>query len=178
MRNLLQQQLVKAGLIDKNKAKAVAHEQMLAQKRQTKGPSAPSVEQVDAQRALAERTERDRVLATQQKAQAHEHEMRAQIRQIVDAHKLPRGGEITYAFSDNHKIRNVLVDSEQRTQLANGRLLIVRHGDGYEMVPRSAAEKIRERDVTMIVLDHAPIAAANSEEDPYKDFPVPDDLIW
>jgi uncharacterized protein YaiL (DUF2058 family) len=92
--------------------------------------------------------------------------------------KKPRGGEITYAFSDNHKIRNVLVDSEQRTQLANGRLLIVRHGDGYEMVPRSAAEKIRERDVTMIVLDHAPIAAANSEEDPYKDFPVPDDLIW
>ncbi len=178
MRNLLQQQLVKAGLIDKNKAKAVAHEQMLAQKRQPKGQTAPSAAQVDAQQALAERAERDRALAAQQKAQAHEHEMRAQIRQIVDAHKQPRGGEIAYAFSDDNKIRNVLVDASQRVQLAAGRLLIVRHGNGYEIVPRSAAEKIRERDATMIVLDHAPVAATTSEDDPYKDFPVPDDLIW
>ncbi len=178
MRNLLQQQLVKAGLIDKNKAKALAHEQMLAQKRQPKGQAAPSAAQVDAQHALAERAERDRALATQQKVQAHEHELRAQIRQIVDAHKMPRGGKIAYAFSDNDKIRNVLVDSGQRAQLASGRLLIVRHGDGYEIVPRSAAEKIRERDTTMIVLDHAQVKAAGSEDDSYKDFPVPDDLIW
>jgi len=98
--------------------------------------------------------------------------------QIVDAHKLPRGGEIAYAFSHDNKIRNVLVDAGQRAQLANGRLLIVRHGDGYEIVPRSAAEKIRERDATMIVLDHTPAATTTSDDDPYKDFPVPDDLIW
>jgi hypothetical protein len=47
-----------------------------------------------------------------------------------------------------------------------------------------AADKVRERDASMIVLDHgqdagAGLSAATSEDDAYyAQFQVPDDLVW
>ena len=58
---------------------------------------------------------------------------------------------------------------------------IVRHGEGYELLPRAAADKVRERDAAMIVLDHgqAEVRSGNDADDEYyKRFEVPDDLIW
>lgn len=69
-----------------------------------------------------------------------------------------------------------------RTQLASGALVIARHDDGYELLPRAAAEKIRARDPSTIVLDHAaaPSAPVEASDDEayYARFQVPDDLIW
>ncbi|NMW24780.1 DUF2058 family protein, partial [Rhodanobacter denitrificans] len=51
MRNPLQEQLLKAGLVNKAKAAQVVREQ--AKKHKGKGPTAPSAEQVEAQRLQA-----------------------------------------------------------------------------------------------------------------------------
>ena len=74
-----------------------------------------------------------------------------------------------------------MVDEPQRAQLAKGALVIVRHDQGYELIPRAAADKVHARDATMIVLDHGradPAAGSDDEDDFYKKFEVPDDLIW
>ncbi|HUH90549.1 MAG TPA: DUF2058 domain-containing protein [Lysobacter sp.] len=179
MRNPLQDQLLKAGLVKKSKVAQVVREQ--TRQRHAKTPVAPTDEQLDAQRLLAERAERDRALAAERNAQARINEERAQVRQIVEAHKVKREGEIAYGFDDGGKIRNVLVNELLRTQLAKGVLVIARYGDGYELVPRAAAEKIRSRDATAIVLDHGgPEASSGNAEDDeyYRQFQVPDDLIW
>jgi len=68
-----------------------------------------------------------------------------------------------------------------RAQLASGALVIARHDDGYELLPRAAAEKVMARDPSMIVLDHAasaPAAEASDDDAFYAKFQVPDDLIW
>jgi uncharacterized protein YaiL (DUF2058 family) len=63
-------------------------------------------------------------------------------------------------------------------------LVIARLGDRYELLPRAAGDKVRERDASMIVLDHGQDAGsepstATSEDDAYyAQFQVPDDLIW
>ena len=58
-------------------------------------------------------------------------------------------------------------------------LVVVRHGEGYEVLPRVAAEKVRERDASLIVVDHAQAVASDGAEDEfYSQFKVPDDLIW
>jgi len=179
MRNPLQEQLLKAGLVNKTKAAQVVREQ--AKKHKGKGPVAPSAEQVDAQRLQAEKAERDRALAAERNAQARAHEARAQVRQIVEAHKVKREGEIAYRFTDGDKIRDVLVNEALRAQLASGTLVIVRHDQGYELLPRVAADKVYERDAAMIVLDHgrAEAGSGNDADDEfYKQFEVPDDLIW
>ena len=179
MRNPLQDQLLKAGLVKKSKVAQVVREQ--TRQREGKAP-APDAGKVDAQRLQAERAERDRALAAERNAQARINEQLAQVRQIVEMHKLGRKGEITYRFDDGGRIRSVLVDHALRAQLASGAAVVVRHGDGYELLPRAAADKVRARDPSMIVLDHADgaVAAATGDEDDefYRHFEVPDDLVW
>lgn len=181
MRNPLQEQLLKAGLVNKAKAAQVVREQ--AKKHKGKAPAPPSAEQVEAQRLQAEKAERDRALAAERNAQTRAHEARGQVHQIVEAHKVKREGEIAYRFTDGDRIRGVLVNEPLRAQLAAGTLVIVRHGEGYELLPRAAADKVYERDATMIVLDHgrAETGSGNgneSDDEYYRQFPVPDDLIW
>ncbi|RXR06452.1 DUF2058 domain-containing protein [Pseudoxanthomonas composti] len=190
MRNPLQEQLLKAGLVKKGKADQIARDQVKA--RLAKGPAKPPVDQdkVDAAKLQAERAERDRALAAERNAQAKRQELQAQIRQIVDTHKVKRGGEIEYRFNDGQRIRTVLVDAALRTQLASGALVIVRHGDGVELIPRAAAQKVYERDGACVLLDHGrkvgeTSAAAADNATPASDdfydqdrFKVPDDLIW
>jgi uncharacterized protein YaiL (DUF2058 family) len=146
MRNPLQEQLLKAGLVNKTKAAQVVREQTKQRHSKSPAPAAAS-EQVDTQRLQAERAA----------------EQRAQVKQIVDAHKVKREGEIAYRFTDAGTISSVLVNEVLRAQLASGTLVIARHGDGYELLPRAAAEKVYARDPSMIVLDHARTDAKQTE---------------
>ncbi len=179
MRNPLQEQLLKAGLAKKGKVDQIAREQ--AKQRQGKAQVAPPAEKVDTQRLQAERAERDRAIAAERNAQAHAREIAAQVRQIIDANKVKREGEISYRFTDGEKIHSVLVNDALRTQLAKGALVIVRSGEAYELLPRAAAEKVRERDASLIVLDHGQtlgVTATSEDDEFYSQFKVPDDLIW
>lgn len=171
--------MLKAGLVKKAQVAQVAREQ--ARQRQGKSPPSPSEPQLEAGRARAERIERDRALAAERNGQARAHEQRAQIRQIVETHRLPAKGDIDYRFVDGAVIRSMQVDAAMRAQLASGALVIVRHDDGHALLPRAAAEKVRSRDASMIVVDHASAGAgppASDDEAHYAKFQVPDDLIW
>ena len=180
MRNPLQEQLLKAGLVKKSKVAQVAHEQTKA--RHGKAPPAPTAEQHEVERLRAERVERDRTLSAERNAQSRNHEQRAQARQIIQTQQVAREGEIEYRFTDGTAIRSLLVNEVLRTQLANGSLVITRLGEGYALLPRAAAQKVYERDASMIVLDHArtneAAQDATDEDEYYARFKVPDDLIW
>lgn len=179
--NPLQEQLLKAGLVKKSQVSQAAREQVKA--RHGKAPVAPSESQREAERLRAEKAERDRALEAERKAKAHAQELQAQVRQIIEAHKVKREGESEYRFNDGTLIRTLLVNNVLRRQLASGSLVIARHGDGFELLPRAAADKVRERDASAIVLDNSqptsePITG-NAEDDAYyAQFQVPDDLVW
>jgi len=180
MRNPLQEQLLKAGLAKKNQVDAAAREL----ERQRDGKKKPSTAHISAQALQAERVERDRALAAERNAQARAKELQAQVRQIVENHKVRGDGDIAYRYVDGDKIREMLVSEAQRRQLAKGTLVIVRHDPGYALIPRSAADSIHERGAKLVV-DHARPAvaapsppAADEDAEYYKKFVVPDDLIW
>jgi len=181
--NPLQEQLLKAGLVKKSKVAEVAREQNKA--RHAKGPSELSEIQRDAEQARAAKAERDRALASERKAQARITELRAQARQIIEDKKVPRAGEVEYRFTDDGAIRTLLVNEALRKQLSSGALVIARQGARLELLPRAAADKVRERDPSLIVLDHGSAADAGSSADAtseddayYAQFKVPDDLVW
>jgi uncharacterized protein YaiL (DUF2058 family) len=183
IRNPLQEQLLKAGLAKKSKVDQIAREQ--AKQRTGKAGAAGGTPQVsDTERARLEKVERDRVLSAERNAQARAAELRAQVRQIVEQHRLAPAGEIDYRFTHDGAIRSVRVTAAVRRQLAAGALVIACHDGGYAIVPRAAGDKIAARDPAMIALDHsrAPAAPAADEDDPhaehYRQFQVPDDLIW
>lgn len=179
--NPLQQQLLKAGLVKKSKVAEIARQQ--AKARQGKAPSTDADIQREAERARAEKAERDRALEAARQAEARAAEMRAQARQIIQDRKLPRTGESEYRFTADGAIRTVLVDDDQRRKLAAGALVIARLDETYELLPRVAADKVRERDAELIVLDHgqasdAPADTTAEDDAYYAKFKVPDDLVW
>lgn len=179
--NPLQEQLLKAGLVKKSKVAAVAREQ--AKARTAKGGAGPSEIELEAQRARAEKAERDRALEAERKAQAQQRELLAQARQIIRERQLPRSGESEYRFTADGAIRTLLVDAEQRRKLAAGALVIVASGEGYALLPRVAADQVLSRAPALVVLDHGQSAAdaeaPTSEDDAYyAQFKVPDDLVW
>lgn len=178
----LQAQLLKAGLVKKSQVADAAREQNKAL--HAKGPARPDELARDVERARAEKAERDRALAAERKAQARTAELRAQARQIIDDKKVPRSGQSEYRFTADGAIRTLLIDDAQRKLLASGALVIARLGERYELLPRAAGDKVRERDATMIVLDHgqdagsAPAASTSEDDAYYAQFQVPDDLVW
>lgn len=178
----LQAQLLKAGLVKKSQVADAAREQNKA--RHARGPSPPDELARDVERARAEKAERDRALAAERQAQARAAELRAQARQIIDDKKLPRSGQSEYRFTADGAIRTLLIDDAQRKLLASGAVVIARLGGRYELLPRAAGDKVRERDATMIVLDHgqadggAPASTTSEDDAYYAQFQVPDDLVW
>lgn len=178
----LQEQLLKAGLVKKSKAGEVARE--LNKARHAKGPADPNEIRLEAERLRDAKVDKDRALAAERKAQLRTAELAAQARQIIQDKKVPRSGESEYRFTADGAIRTLLVNDDLRKKLSAGVLVIARLGDRYELLPRPAADKVRERDASLIVLDHgqaagAPSPAENAEDDAYyAQFQVPDDLVW
>lgn len=171
----LKDQLMKAGLADAKKARRAEHEK----RQMAKDPGAETAQKL-AEKAMADKAERDRELNRQQQAEKEQKAIAAQIRQLVERHRIARaGGDVAYQFTDAKKIKKLYVTAAQQSQLANGQVAIVRLGEGHELVPAVVAEKIRQRDAAIVVLlNSRKDAAAADEDDPYAAYQIPDDLMW
>jgi len=175
----LQDQLLKAGLVDNKQANKIKKTKL----KQTKQKQKNKIETTDeaklaAQQAQAEKVERDRQLNQQRKAEAERKAVAAQVRQLVEMNRQPRDdGDIDYSFTDGALIKRMAVTGTQLKQLSNGRLCIVKLDDGYELIPTLVAEKIQQRDEHTQILSN-PSTEIPEEDDPYADYQVPDDLMW
>lgn len=173
--NPLQAQLLKAGLVKPEQLRRAEQQKRDANKRGEKPPVVDRAQQQAQLKADADR-ERNRKRDEQLARKA----LAAEIRQLVEAHRLDRrGAEAAYQFLDGSKIRKLPLHEAQREQVLKGALAIVRFGGGFELVPPPIAEKIAKRDAGRVVnLSQPADAEVDSAVDPYADFPVPDDLMW
>jgi uncharacterized protein YaiL (DUF2058 family) len=106
---------------------------------------------------------------------------RAELRQFIDQHRLPRvESDDYYNFVDEQRIRRIAVTPELRARILRGDLLIARCSAQYDLVTADVADRIRERDPAALI--GLPPDSAQEEpapaDDPYKDYAVPDDLMW
>lgn len=176
----LQDQLLKAGLADEKKAKAIRQDKRKKRKQQPKGAVEVNEAQQRVEQARAEKAERDRQLNLERQKQAEQKAIQAQIRQLVETNKLDRtkAGE-EYQFVDGKKIKKILVEATMVDQLSRGRLAIVNLGDNYEVVAEAVARKIMQRDEQAVVVLHDRKADDTADEDdPYAGYEIPDDLMW
>ena len=175
----LQDQFLKAGLVDKNKAKQATHEKNKQKKVELKtGTQTVSEARLAAQELQQKNAERARELNAQRDAGAKQKAILAQIAQMVQQNRQGKGnGDIAYNFTHNNKIERIFVSAAVQSHLVAGRLVIVRQGESTELVPRIIADKIAERDAALVVRVKK---ASNpvEEDDPYAAFQIPDDLMW
>lgn len=175
----LQDQLLKAGIVDSKKAKQIVKEKRKESKSQPKGHAQVDEAREQARRVLADKAQRDRELNRQRQAISEKKAIQAQIIQLVRMNRIDRaGGDVPYQFVDGSKIKKIHVTSRLQNELSRGRIAIARLAGGYELLPAAAARKIMQRDESAIVLLITGDSAAVSEDDPYAQYQVPDDLMW
>ncbi len=175
----LQEQLLKAGLVDEKQAKKVNKEKRKNAKVQRKSNEVAVDEtKLRAQQAREEKAERDRRLNAERKAEQDAKAIAAQIRQLITTHRQSKDrGDIAYNFADGGKIKKMYISGVLQQRLSNGQLAIVRLNDGYELVPAVVAEKIAQRDPNSVVALNKKVDLP-AGDDPYADYQIPDDLMW
>ena len=180
----LQDQLLKAGVINKNKAKKVKNDQH-KQAKVVRKMGGKTVNEAKAA-VVSEQTkkiERDRDLNLKKQQDANHKSIIAQIKQLIDLNKIKGNkGDIHYSFVYDNKVKHIFVTSEIQGHLSKGRLAIVtllgNKTEKFEVVPAAIAEKIAQRDSDYIVQLNDKESFSEIEDDAYSDYQIPDDLMW
>jgi uncharacterized protein YaiL (DUF2058 family) len=177
----LREQLLKAGLVSEQqvqRAEAQQRQKQYAAPRDRKKPPAPTPQQIAAQKAAAEKAAKDAELNRRKQEKLERRAKYAEIKQLVATHQLPRvETEDFYNFQDGTQIHRVPVTPELRAQLVAGVLAIVRCEGRFAFVPAAIGEQIGARVAKALLHLNKPDAAP-AADDPYKDYIVPDDLMW
>lgn len=168
----LADQLLKAGLVNDKKVKKAKKSKSNKKTRDLKKEVKAAAEQT-----RAEQLERTKALNEQRDLEAKQKAVAAQIKQLIESNEVTDiKGEVAYNFTDQSVVKSVLVTERARKQLANGQLAVCVLGESYKVVPAGVADKIAQRDASYIVLNNE--VEEVDEDDPYKDFVIPDDLMW
>ncbi len=162
----LQDQLLKAGLVSRDKSDQVQAEarkrdyQLKKNKALADAEEARKSQQRRERELAAERQrEKDRLLNQEQEAARRRQADLARARQLIDHHRLTtEGGDVRYNFVLNGRyIRSIQVTPQQRRQLAAGQIGIVRGVDDEHddaLLPRAAINKLMAFDPDRILLLH------------------------
>lgn len=150
----LRDQLVKAGLVSKDKAKSVQKEKSKRQhqahrdkavKAELSAEKAQKQEEIkafDEAKKAADLEKNQAILAKQEKNRA-----RGEMRDLIDRERVNKEkGEVRFNFShDGKKIRSVFVTDQQHKDLGDGKLMICRNDrDGFDfpILPATFKERI------------------------------------
>ena len=180
MAKSLQDQLLRAGLVNENQSKKIKADKR-KQKKQRQNSKLDSVDenQLLLQKVAADKAAKDRQLNLQKKQQADKKAIAAQIRQLIELNREAHDPEgVAYNFEVDGKVKTLYLSAPVRAQLVKGRLAIAKLDNRYELIPAAVAEKISQRDASNIISVTNTKAQNDTEDDPYADFQVPDDLMW
>lgn len=178
----LREQLLAAGLGNKKQARHAEQQQKQQHHQQAKNRALREEQEKRAAEARAKaqaaKAARDAELNRKRQENQERKERWAQIKQLIEQHRLPKPeSEEYFNFIDRGKVRRISADNALREKLIAGSIVIVRCEGKYDLVVPEIAERIRERDERAVVKLNA-TESQPAEDDPYKDFVVPDDLMW
>ena len=174
----LKDQLLKAGLTDAHSVKNARKRKQPKLAKKARGEASESTRL--AEQTLREKAKRDTELNRIRQTEVESKAQRAQIKQLIETTKIDKGeGDVAYSFGVDGKIKTVHVSEDQQKQLVRNQIsVVVAAADKFELVPKVVAEKIAQRDASCVIVSESNEEAAVSEDDPYADYQIPDDLIW
>ncbi len=183
MNNPFQEQFLKAGIVNKqqvSKANQQKKKSRNNQQQRIKKSAADEQARLKAKKAEQAKAERDRALNKHKEEQAHKKAISIEINQLISNNCLKRDNkcEIAYNFEHRNKVNRIYINADMKSQVVQGKLGIARIEGRYELVPFSIAQKIQERNEKRIILFETDLSAETSENDPYAEYQIPDDLTW
>jgi uncharacterized protein len=176
VKNALQAQLLKAGLVDNKKAKKLS-KQAVHEKRT--GDSNEAEIKAKIAQTQQEKLAKDQAIEQEKKAILQEKELKAAIVQMIGQHKIKdTDGDVAYQFIDE-KIKKVYINQQIYNALVAGSLVIAKDQDSYAFLPKALADRINGKMEGFIIVNNSEQnEATTDEEDPYAAYVIPDDLMW
>lgn len=180
----LQDQLLKAGLTTKQKARQANSDKRKKNKQKRSGveleQSLQEKVKQDLTKVNAEKAAKDKALNEDKKRQQDAKELQLRILQILEHHNIKGvDGEIAYNYTDGSKVKKLMVDAVTHKALINGRLAICGLNEKNYLVTSETSDKIASLDDSIILVSNDKVEDDSiDEEDPYADYQIPDDLMW
>ncbi|CAB1221760.1 DUF2058 domain-containing protein [Acinetobacter bouvetii] len=177
VKNALQAQLLKAGLVDNKKAKKLSkqavHEQRTGQSNEAELKAKIAQDQ---QQKLA----KDQALDLEKKRLLQGKELKAAIIQMINQNKIrDTDGEVAYQFIDESKVKKIYLNQQIYNALVAGSLIIAKEAEGYAVLPKALADRINDKMEGFIIVNNSEKnEQITDEEDPYAAYVIPDDLMW
>lgn len=182
MAKSLQEQLMGSGLIDKKKAKSIQKEKRIERKQLPKGHAPGDEDKELLEKLRQEKIEKDKELNRKRMEELEKKSIKAQVKQLIKTNEIRRVvGEVAFQFTDNKKIKRIYLAQEQYDHLTRGLLAIATVSEEYILLPKKVAKKVMERDAQAICYLYEKEQSKEQEleeDDPYKGFEIPDDLMW
>lgn len=180
MGNPFQDQLLKAGIVSKKQVHKAKQEKN-QQKKQQRSNKQNVVDEnkLKVQQAAEEKVRRDRELNKKKQDQARQKALSAEIDQLITDNCIARDEscDVVYNFEHVKKVKRIYVTAEMKQQIVLGKLGIARIQGRYELVTKTIAEKIQQRNAKRVVIYSAEQTTVD-ENDPYSEYEIPDDLTW
>ena len=176
VKNALQAQLLKAGLVDNKKAKKLSKQ---AVHEQRTGVSKDAEVKAKIEQDKQQKMARDQALEQEKKAALQEKELKAAIMQMINQHKIrDTDGDSVNQFIDG-TIKKVYINQQIYNALVAGSLVIAKENEAYAFLPKALAERINQKMEGFILVNNSQSNAdTTDEEDPYAAYVIPDDLMW
>ena len=180
----LQDQLLKAGLTTKQKARQANSDKRKKNKQKRSGAQVQESlqEQVkqDLAKQQAEKQAKDKALNEQRKEQLAQKEQHQRVLQILTHHSLSDiVGDLEYNYTFGTKVKKLHVNEQVHQALVKGRLAVCGLDETSYVVTAETAEKLATIDENVVLLKNdRQVDEHVDEDDPYADFQIPDDLMW
>jgi len=177
VKNALQAQLLKAGLVDNKKAKKLSKQ---AVHEQRTGQSNEAELKAKIAQDMQEKLAKDQALDLEKKRLLQGKELKAAIIQMINQHKIRDiDGEVSYQFIDDSKIKKIYLNQQIYNALVSGSLVIAKESEGYAVLPKALADRINDKMEGFIIVNNSEKnEQITDEEDPYAAYVIPDDLMW
>ncbi|REL25976.1 DUF2058 domain-containing protein [Thalassotalea euphylliae] len=179
----LQDQLLKAGLTTKQKARQANSDKRKKNKQKRSGAQVEATMQEQVKQDIAKQKEqklaKDAALNAEKQQQLAAKELHQRILQILTHHQV-KGieGEVEYNYTFGTTVKKLLVNALTQKALVNGRLSICGLDDITYVVTKETADKLATLDDAVVLLSNDKVEAAVDEDDPYAAYQIPDDLMW
>jgi len=177
----LQEQLMKSGLINKQKAKqAQTEKRRKAKQKKKKGTVEVSEVQssINEQKQLQKNQDLEKNRKTQ--AELDARSAHGKLIQMIAQHcEKNYQGEIDYHFTYDNKVKRIAVNEKIQQGLIRGMLAICVLNEEFYLINKEASAILADIDQSVLVALHDKVEPlVSEEEDPYAEFAIPDDLIW
>ncbi|SES80754.1 DUF2058 domain-containing protein [Thalassotalea agarivorans] len=179
----LQEQLLKAGLTTKQKARQANSDKRKKQKQKRSGANVEQSMQEQVKQELAkskaDKLAKDAALNAEKQQQLANKEAHQRKLQILEHHSLKDiDGDKEYNYNFEGKIKKLALDEQTYQALVNGRLAVCGLAGVSYVVTAETAAKLQTLDNDIVLVQNDKQETAVDEEDPYADYQIPDDLMW